>query len=416
MANWFQRLFGITTQQPEQRSTGYDRLRTLALSANGLDLSVGISEETALAVSAVYAAVDRISSSIASVPFNIYERQLNGDRRLAREHDQFRLVHSMPSQMYTSFAFRKTLMAHALLYGNGYAMLKRDPVTQRPIEYQLLHPCKIQKIEEVERELYYFVEGLKLPVPFYDMIHIAGMGFDGYTGKSPISMHSETIGAAKMRNTYSAESMKNGGFLSGIIKYANALKPEQKEAIREGFQNKHGGASKAGSTMILDYGMEYQPLTMSATDVQLIETMKFTVEDIARIYGIPPHMIGHLERSTNNNIEHQSIEYVQYCLMPWATVMEQGFDNRVFRVKEKESGQFYTKLELNALMRGDVNTRKEFYRMMLDRGVFSINEVRRLEDMNDTPGGDIRLVQANMIPLNLIENQYKDTEDGSTQG
>jgi HK97 family phage portal protein len=125
-------------------------------------------------------------------------------------------------------------------------------------------------------------------------------------------------------------------------------------------------------------------------------------------------MIGHLERSTNNNIEHQAIEYVQYCLMPWAIMMEQAFDSRVFRVSEKESGQYYTKLELNALMRGDVTARKEFYRMMLDRGVFSINEVRRFEDMNDTAGGDIRLVQANMIPLNLIENQYKDTENGDS--
>jgi HK97 family phage portal protein len=414
MANWFTRLLGIETLQAEQRSTGYDRLRTLALSANGLDLSVGISEETALAVSAVYASVDRISSSLASVPFNLYERQSNGDRRLAREHDQFRLVHTAPSQMYTSFAFRKTLMSYALLYGNGYAMLKRDPVTQRPVEYQLLHPCKVLKIEEVDRELYYFVEGQKLPIPFYDMIHIAAMGSDGYTGKSPIRVHAETIGAAKSRNTYSASTMKNGGFLSGIIKYANALKPEQKEAIREGFQQKHAGSGNAGSTMILDYGMEYQPLTMSAADVQLIETMKFTVEDIARIYGIPPHMIGHLERSTNNNIEHQAIEYVQYCLMPWAIMMEQAFDSRVFRVSEKESGQYYTKLELNALMRGDVTARKEFYRMMLDRGVFSINEVRRFEDMNDTAGGDIRLVQANMIPLNLIENQYKETENGDS--
>lgn len=418
MAGLFRRLFGLTTRQPtaEVRSSGYDRLLTMAYAGNGLNLTAGISEETALSVSAVYAAVDRISSSLASVPFNVYERAGDG-RRLARDNDQFYLVHTQPSPLYTSYQFRKILISHALLWGNGYALLVRDTVTTRPKEYRILHPSQVTDIKAEQGELFYFIDGMRDPVPHYDILHITASGQllkkDNYFGKSPIRLHAETIGAAKERNTYQATAIRNGGFLSGVMKFAQSLKPEQKEAIRESWRNKHGGAGNAGSMLILDNGVDYQQLTMNPEDAQLVETLKFSVEDIARIYGIPPHMIGHLERSTNNNIEHQAIEYVQYCLMPWATLIEQVFDSRIFRIAEKTAGRFYTKLELNALMRGDVTARKEYYMAMLDRGVFDIDEVRALEDMNPVENGKMRLVQGNMIPLGKIDEHYEKMNNGS---
>ena len=399
----------------EARSA-YDRIADWAILVNAgiRNYKAGISEETALSISAVYAAVDRISSTLAAIPFNIYQRLPDGNRRLAREYDQFYLVHTRPHNLYTSFNFRKTLITSMLLHGNGYAMLQRDPVTTRPIGYKLIEPGKVNEIKEFEEELFYFIDGMDQPVPFYDMIHIHTLGLDGYKGKSPIRIHAEMLGAAKARNEYSASVMENGGFLSGIIKAPGVLKPEQKEAIRSSWQDRHGGASKAGRVAVLDAGVDFQQLAMSPTDVQLIEMMKFSVSDIARIYGIPPHMIADLERSTNNNIEQQSIEFVQYCLMPIAKQMEEAFDSKVLRITEREQATYYVKLELNALLRGDLNARKEWYTQLLQFGVLSVNEVRRLEDYNTIgPDGDIHMVQANMIPLDKVEEFYQAKTEGN---
>jgi HK97 family phage portal protein len=415
MAGWLTRLFWKDTKQPEQRSTGYDRL--LALSIGGTSSpGDGISESTALSVSAVYAAVDKISSSLASIPFNVFERQNDGGRRVAVDNDQYNLVHKMPSPYLTSFQFRKTLLTHVLLWGNGYIYLIRDKNTTRPIEYKIINPLDVSDIKMIDGELMYYIHD-RGPVPFYDIIHITGLGTgvgpNEYFGKSPIRLHAETVGAARYRQIYGHASMKNGGMMSGLIKAPGALTPEQKQNLRQSFIDRHSGPQNAGSTAILEYGLEYMQLAMNPADVQLIETMKFGVEDIARIYGIPPHMIGHLEQSTNNNIEHQAIEYVQYCLMPWATAIEQAFDCRIFRVKEKEAGRYFVKLGLNALLRGDVQGRGEYYRLMLDRGIFSINEVRALEEMNAVEGGDIRLVQANMMTIeNIKENKFN---NGTTE-
>lgn len=418
MANFWQRLFFKQEAEPEQRSTGYDRLLALSLGSSS-NPGDGVSESTALSVSAVYAAVDRISSSLATVPFNVYERTQDGGRRVAFNNDQYNLVHRTPSPYFTSFQFRKTLITHVLLWGNGYIYLVRDRNTTRPIEYKIIHPLDVMDVKKIDGELMYYLHEVG-PIPFYDIIHITalgtGVGPNEYQGKSPIRVHAETVGAAKFRNIYSHSSMKNGGMMSGILKHSGALTPEQKQAIRQSFVDRHSGAHNAGSTAILEFGMDYQQLAMNPVDVQLIEAMQFGVEDIARIYGIPPHMIGHLERSTNNNIEHQAIEYVQYCLMPWATALEQAFDNRIFRIAERDAGRYFTKLGLNALLRGDVKGRAEFYRLMLDRGIFSINEVRALEEMNAVENGDIRLVQANMMTIeNAINNVPNNISNGSTQ-
>jgi HK97 family phage portal protein len=370
----------------------------------------------------VYAAVDRISSSLATVPFNIYERLPDGGRRTARENDQFRLVHTRPSHLYTSYQFRKNLLAQALLHGNGYALLVRDPVTTRPTEYRIIPDGDVTDIQEWDGELVYSITGIGA-VMGYDMIHITAMGQvistadsrQKYKGKSPIRLHAETVGVAKARQTHSASLMKNGGFVSGVIESPSVLKPEHKAALADSWQTRFGGSPNSGKTPILENGMTYKPLSITAADAQLIEAMKLGVEDIARIYGIPPHMIGHLERSTNNNIEHQAIEFVQYCLMPWAVQIEQAFDGRIFRRAEQDEARYFCRLELNALLRGDISSRREFYRLMLDRGVFNINEVRALEEMNAVAGGEIRLVQANMIPLDKIENHYESKSNGSPQ-
>lgn len=405
MANWLSRLLQPTGgPEPIPEARSYEPLEwAILVNAGVKSYKIGVKEETALAVSAVFAAVDRISSSLASIPLNIYEQR--GDTRIkAVDYDQYYLLHTAPNIKYNSFQFRKTLFSHALLWGNGYVRIHRDQ-NARPKYYEIILPSHVTDIKDVDDRLYYHIQGVAEPIPYYDMIHITGMSLDGYMGKSPVRIHAESLGAALARNQYSASVMENGGFMSGIIKSAGQLKPEQKEGLRNSFMDRHTGAKNAGSIAVLEYGLEYQQLGMSPKDVQLIEAMKFTVEDVARIYGIPQHMIGNLDRSTNNNIEHQGIEYVQYCLMPWAVAFETAVDSRIHRIFDR--GRYYTKLELNALLRGDINSRKEFYKDMLDRGVFSINDVLGLEDMNPVAGGDTRMVMANMMPLDKVNDFYQ---------
>jgi HK97 family phage portal protein len=404
IANWL----GLNKKPTEERSVGYDRILDL-IRGGVVDYAAGVNEDTALAISAVYAAVDRISNSLASIPCNVYERTSEG-KRVATNHDQYFLWHSEPSDILTSFQLRKALFAWCLLRGNGYARINRTG--GRPSAYEFVHPKDVIDIVEVEGELFYIIAGEAVSAS--DMVHISTLSKNGYFGLSPIQIHAQAIGAALKRNIHSNKAMENGSTLSGVLKYPHGLKPEQKEALRESWRARHGGVDNSGSVPILEYGVEFQALSMTPADIQLIEVLKFTVEDIARIYGIPPHMIGHLERSTNNNINQQSVEYVQYCLTPWAVQFEQELNRKIFRPNEKK--RYYIKLGLNALLRGDIDARREFYRLLLDRGVFSINEVRELEDMNKVEGGDLRMLQSSMIPLSMIEGHYnKMNENGNAE-
>lgn len=370
-----------------------------------------VKEDTSLTVSAVYACVDRISSSLASVPFNIYERTADG-RRLARNYDQYRLLHSSPSPGITSYQFRRQLIAHALLWGNGYAYMERNASSTRPASYRIIHPADVQEILMEEGEPYYKIKDFPEPVPYWDIIHITALTTDGIMGKSPIQLHRDTIGAALGRSEYADSIMANGGYVSAVIESDAVIPDNVKQGLKDSWTSQYGGSANAGKVAILDRGLKLRPMSMPLTDQQYIESQKFGVEEIARIFGVPLHLIGSLDRATFSNIEQQSIEFVQNCLRPWAVNIEQAFDSKIFRILERDEMRFYTKFELNGLLRGDLNARKEYYSTMIQFGVMSINEVRALEEMNNIAEGDRYFVQANMIPLDMAGEQYTNNGNG----
>ena len=385
----------------EERSLSLPSALTKLVEGQGYKKKV--TEDSAFGLSVVYAIIDQISSSLASLPLNPYMTDGSG-RTVDKNHDQYKLLKRYPGYGLSPFEWKKQMLVHALGWGNGLSEIVRDPTTSRPLGYKIIHPSMVKSVEVVDGMPLYDIEGYAKPLLWQNVIHVRAMSSGEYWSKSPLRVHAETISAALSRNEYSASMMRNGGFIKGIIKVPTWLEDKQSKAIRDSWGNLYGGVQNAGKTPVLEGGTEFQNVSIDPVDAQLVETMNFTVEELARIYLIPPHKVGHLAKSSFSNIEQQSIEYVQDCLTPWAVRFEQALDLKVFRFSEVDH---FTKFELNALMRGDIAARTAFYVQMLSHSVFSPNEVRVLEDKNPVDGGDVRFVASNLIDLKYFEDFSK---------
>ena len=278
------------------------------------------------------------------------------------------------------------------LWGNGYARIYRDKFF-RPIRLQLLHPTEIEPILTYDDELFYR-DKTGLFIPCYDIIHLKGISTDGYKGKSPIAVHRDNLSLSVSAQRYGEKFFNQGGNMSGVFKYPATLKPEAYKRLKNDLIAQSTGLHNAHTPLLLEGGMTYERISIPPEDAQFIATRKFQKTEIATIYGVPPHMIADLERATNNNIEHQGMEFVQYCLLPYLVRLEEEFNRKLLR--EDEFEEFYFLFGLNGLLRGDAKTRSEYYKNMNLIGALNANEIRSLEDMNSYDGGDTYFVQANM--------------------
>jgi HK97 family phage portal protein len=370
-----------------------------------------VTEDSAFALSAVYAAIDQISSSLASLPLNPMEKR--GEQRIiAENHDQYPLLKRYSGYGKTAFDWKKQMWVHALGWGNGLSEIVRDPNTTRPLGYKIIHPATVNNVVEVDGMPVYLIQkegGGERALLWNQVIHIKAMSDGSLWAKSPIRTHADTISAGLNRNEYSSTMMKNGGFISGVLSVPTWMSAEQKKAITDAWQDNFGGASKAGKTPLLEGGMEYKSISINPVDAQLVEIMNLTIEEVARIFLIPPHKIGHLSKSSFSNIEQQSIEYVQDCLIPWGVRLEQELDIKIFRLSEANT--HYTKHEFRALLRGDVAAQTEHFVKMLAHSVYSPNDVLKLMDMNPVDGGDVRFVASNLIDLEYFSDFSKKLAD-----
>ena len=284
------------------------------------------------------------------------------------------------------------LMICCTLWGNGYARIYRDKYF-RPVRLRLLHPTEIEPILTYDDELFYR-DKTGLFIPCYDIIHLKGVSTDGYKGKSPIAVHRDNLSLSVSAQRYGEKFFNQGGNMSGVFKYPATLKPEAYKRLKNDLIAQSTGLHNAHTPLLLEGGMTYERISIPPEDAQFIATRKFQKTEIATIYGVPPHMIADLERATNNNIEHQGMEFVQYCLLPYLVRLEEEFNRKLLR--EDEFEEFYFLFGLNGLLRGDAKTRSEYYKNMNLIGALNANEIRSLEDMNSYDGGDTYFVQANM--------------------
>ena len=357
-----------------------------------------VNERTAMQTTAVYACVRILAETIASLPLHTYMNTENGKEK-ARGHPIYHLLADSPNPEMTSFVFRETLMGHLLLWGNSYSQIIRDGHGKVIALYPLL-PDKM-KVERSEKgEIYYLYtsEGKEHLLRNTEILHIPGLGFDGLIGYSPIAMAKNAIGMAIATEEYGAKFFANGANPGGVLEHPGVVKDPHR--IRDSWNQVYQGTSNAHRVAVLEEGMKFSPIGIPPEQAQFLETRKYQTEEICRIFRVPPHLVGDLERATFSNIEHQSISFVVHTIRPWLVRIEQSINKALFSDSEKE--KYFVSFVVEGLLRGDYESRMRGYSIGIQNGFMSPNDVRALENMNPIPldeGGNTHMVNGNMLKL-----------------
>ena len=367
-----------------------------------------VNERTAMQTTAVYACVRILAEAVASLPLHVYEYQDDGGKKLVHDHPLYYLLHDEPNPEMTSFVFRETLMSHLLIWGNAYAQIIRDGAGRVLGLYPLL-PDKMDVQRDDKGNIYYvysrnsdenpmFKEYGNIKLKAEDVLHIPGLGFDGLIGYSPIAMAKNAVGMTLACEEYGASFFANGANPGGVLEHPGVLKDPSK--VRESWNSVYRGVSNAHKIAVLEEGMKYQQIGIPPEEAQFLETRKFQINEIARLYRIPPHMVGDLDKSSFSNIEQQSLEFVKYTLDPWVIRWEQSLQRSLLLPSEK--GKYFIKLNVDGLLRGDYQSRMNGYAVGRQNGWFSANDIREMENMNPIPdeeGGNLYLINGAMTKL-----------------
>lgn len=367
-----------------------------------------VSPTTAMQLTAVYGCVKIIAETVAQLPLHTYKLTADGNKERALQHPIYFKLHDEPNPYMTSFVFRETIMSHLLLWGNSYSQIIRNGKG----EIIALYPLMPQRMDIVRSSngkiLYVYTQSnddLETNKPKTvilsreEILHIPGLSFDGLVGYSPISMLRNPIGAAIAADKSSGKFYSNAAMPSGVIEYPGSI--NDPKAFREKWNEAFSGAINSGKTPVLEEGMKYHQISINPSDAQFLETRKFNINEIARIFRVPPHMLADLEKSSFSNIEQQSLEFVKYTIEPWIVRIEQALKKDLLLSKEKEN--LFFSFNLEGLLRGDYQSRMNGYAIARQNGWMSSNDIRELENMNKISaeeGGDLYLVNGNMLKLN----------------
>ncbi len=395
------------TAQPEQES------RTIPATATALNKYFGLSGRTksgasittdnSLAVSAVYSSVQRISSTIASLDVRVFKTAKDGTRTVSA-HPVSDIVSKKADSVTTAFDFWEMIISDSLLWGSGFAAIERQPNSDKPSALVHLPASDVQKIEQNDETFYNLV--LRRPGQRPTVARTFRpeelVILPAFRGLSPIALHRESIGLAKSAKDFGASFFGSGGNLSGVLMTDKTLTDEQYQALQTGWAQKYHGADAAHATAILEHGLKYERVGIPPDQAQFIETQKMSNEDVARIFGVPGALIGLETNTTYNNMEQLNIMFAQYTIQPLVKRIESELNTKLF--SDRESTVMAVEFDLATLLRGDVATRAEFFSTMVRDGVMSINEVRRTEGLNPVEGGDVHLINTNLLPLEKIQD------------
>lgn len=367
-----------------------------------------VNERSAMQMSAVYACVRILAESIASLPLHFYQYNNAGGKEKAVNHPLYWLLHDEPNPEMSSFSFRETLMTHLLLWGNAYAQIIRNGRGEVIALYPLM-PDRMTVDRDARGRIYYEYTrsdsdantlGNKSSVILSpeDVFHIPGLGFDGLVGYSPIAMAKQAIGMGLACDEYGAAFYQNGAQPGGVLEHPNVVKDPKR--VRESWNAIYQGSRNAHRIAVLEEGMTYKPITISPEQAQFLETRKFQIDEIARIFRVPPHMIGDLEKSSFSNIEQQSLEFVKYTLAPWISRWEQAIQRSLLLMSERT--RYFARFNVEGLLRGDYQSRMNGYAVARQNGWMSANDIRELESLDmipDEQGGNLYLINGNMTKL-----------------
>ena len=383
----------------EKRNTNNFTIGALGSSSSG----VRVSEDNSIGLPAVWAAVRLLSETISSLPLNVYRKDKDGSKYIDEKIPLNQLLSTSPSSKYTSFTWRNTLMNSLLLWGNAYCLIIRNGGS-RPISLEILQPDKVEVATGDDGETYYKVKDLGT-FSSMEVLHIVGLSFNGLVGKSPIQANKEAIGFGLATQQYGSNFFK-GANLSGVLEHPGVLTDDAANRLRQSWANRYSGLANSHSTAVLENGTKFKPIAMPLADAAFIDSRNFSVAEIARIFRVPPHLIGDLSRSTYSNIEQQSLEFAKYSLTPYLINWEQELNRKLLSTKEQST--HFCKFRTNELLRGDVNSRADYYTKLFNVGALSPNDIRSMEDMNKVDKGDDYYV-----PLNLGEVGKTKTDNNS---
>ena len=389
--------------KPENSTAGSAYRFFLGASSSGKT----VNERSAMQMTAVYSCVRILSEAVAGLPLHLYKYTDGGSKEKAVGHPLYFVLHDEPNPEMTSFVFRETLMTHLLLWGNAYAQIIRNGKGEVVALYPLM-PNRMTVNRDDKGQLYYeyqtstdeakTTKSGTVRLKPTDVLHVPGLGFDGLVGYSPIAMAKNAIGLAIAAEEYGSKFYANGAAPSGVLEHPGTLKDPSK--VRDSWNEAFGGSSNSHKVAVLEEGLKYTPISISPNEAQFLETRKFQINEIARIFRVPPHMVGDLEKSSFSNIEQQSLEFVKYTLEPWIVRWEQSINRAL--LSETEKATYFVKFNVDGLLRGDYQSRMNGYATARQNGWMSANDIRELENLDLIPpelGGDLYLINGNMTKL-----------------
>lgn len=373
-----------------------------------------VNERTAMQIATVYACVRILSETVASLPLVLYKKT-DTFREEAVDHPLYFLLHDEPNAEMSSFTYWEAVMTHLCLWGNSYSQIIRDGRNTILGLYPLM-PDRVEVDRDDSGNIYYIYHNSSDETGSIDkqgdivfrrdeILHIPGLSFNGLVGFSPIAMMKNSLGSAIAVDRYGSDFFAHNAQPVGVLEHPGTLKNPSK--IRQNWMDTYGGVGNSHKVAVLEEGMSYKPITLPPEDSQFLSTKEFTVEEICRIFRVPPHLVQDLKRSTFNNIEHQGISFVTYTLMPWLSRIERAIKKDCLLPEEKK--EMYCKFNASALLRGDYGSRMDGYVKAISNGIMNIDEVRAKEDLPpmDEEGGEFHMINGSYVQVKDVGIAYK---------
>ena len=353
--------------------------------------------DKALTLTAVWCAIRLLAESVSSLPISVYTKQANGDKLEDIKSPIYKLVKFKPNYYQNKITFFEFIMLSICTEGNSYVQIVRNN-SGTPVQLICLDPSNVTVVVN-NNELFYQIDGGAV-LDSSDILHFKTITDDGVTGLSPIDQCAKALNWGVSLEEFGSTFFSNGAKPSSILQTDRALSDTALQRLKTSFNNNYGKLKNSNSTIVLEEGLTFKPISISPEQAQFLSSRQFSIEEVARIFNCPPHMLKDLSKSSFNNIEMQSQEFVTYTLMPYITRIEQEMNLKLFR--SNELGKTFVEFNVNGLLRGDVKSRTEAYKTAITNGYMSINEVRQKENMNSIEGGDKHFMQMNMTTIDKV--------------
>jgi HK97 family phage portal protein len=359
---------------------------------------INVNEENALSYSAVWAAVSLISSAVANLPLVLFLKSEDGGKRRYEEHPLYRLLHDRPNQEMSSLVMREAMQGHLLTYGKAFAEIERDNAN-RPVALWPITPDRVSPVRRNGALMFRVMQpgGGEVVIEAANMVHLLGMSFDGINGYGVVDKMRETIGLGLATEQFGGSFFGNGATFGGV--FSGKLTPEARKNFVESINARHQGVDRAHRFLLIQEDMTYSKMGVDPDHAQFLETRVFQLDEVARWLNIPPHKLKNLLRSTNNNIEHQNLEYYIDCLSPWANRWEQELEYKLIAKSERNLQSIEHVAE--GLLRADTATRGDFHSKQFSTASITPNEIRKVENRNPITGGETAFIQSGFMPLEL---------------